>query len=312
MAANLVAAVDVGGTSVKAAVYEGVFEGRGFDGERPHVVASLRAATELSGDPAGSVTRQVARMIGELTAATGPVLAAGVVVPGIVDEAAGVARFAANLGWRDAPLRKMLEALLPSPVAFGHDVTAGGLAEYRIGAARGFGSAAFVPVGTGIAAALVLDGKPYRAAGHAGELGHLDVGHGVRCGCGATGCLEVVASASALARRYARRTGKVVAGSLEVVAAARTGDPDAEAVLADAVAALGDGLRTLVTLLAPDVVVLGGGLFRSGEFLLGRVRRRLADGLTFQPLPEVRLAELGDEAGCLGAGLLAADLVAGR
>jgi glucokinase len=301
VAGDLVAAVDVGGTSVKAAVYETAAEG-----ERPRLVASLRAATELTGTPAESVCAQVARLVGELTATAGPVAAAGVVVPGIVDEQAGVARFSANLGWRDAPLADRLARLLPMPVAFGHDVTAGGLAEYRIGAARGFASAAFVPVGTGIAAALLLDGKPYRAGGLAGELGHIDVGHGLSCSCGATGCLEVVASASAVARRYTERTGRAVDGSVQVVDA---GDPDAEAVLAEAVAALGDGLRTLVTLLAPEVIVLGGGLFRSSEVLLDRVRARLAERLTFQRMPVLRVAELGDEAGCLGAGLLAADLL---
>jgi glucokinase len=301
VAGDLVAAVDVGGTSVKAAVYETAGEG-----ERPRLVASLRAATELGGEPAESVCAQVARLIGELAATSGPVAAAGVVVPGIVDEQAGTARYSANLGWRDAPLAEMLARALPVPVAFGHDVTAGGVAEYRIGAARGFASAAFVPVGTGIAAALLLDGKPYRAGGLAGELGHIDVGHGLPCPCGARGCLEVVASASAVARRYTERTGKRVDGSAQVVEA---GGPDAEAVLAEAADALGDGLRTLVTLLAPEVIVLGGGLFRSGDELLDRVRARLAGRLTFQRMPALERAELGDEAGCLGAGLLAADLL---
>ncbi|MCU1681473.1 MAG: hypothetical protein JWQ81_2212 [Amycolatopsis sp.] len=300
---TLVAAIDVGGTTVKAAVYETA-------GERPELVAGSRTATELSGSPAESVAYQVARLVGELTAAVGPVRAAGVVVPGIVDEQAGIARFSANLGWRDAPLRDMLRERLPVPVAFGHDVTAGGLAEYRIGAARGCASAAFVPVGTGIAAALVLDGVPYRAGGLAGEFGHIDVGHALTCGCGATGCLEAIASASALGRRYAERTGLPAEGSLPVIEAAVAGDPDAEQVLGEAMAGLAQGIRILASLLAPEVVVLGGGLF-SAEGLLGRVRALVDEKLPFQRKPELRVAALGDEAGCLGAALLAADLLVG-
>ncbi|MFD9890111.1 ROK family protein [Amycolatopsis sp. NPDC059027] len=299
---RLVAALDVGGTSVKAAVYEPVPGGL-------RQVTGLRRPTARGGDPATAVADQAGKLIGELAESVGPLAAAGVVVPGIVDERAGVARFSANLGWRDAPLRELLADRADVPLAFGHDVTAGGLAEYRIGAARGFTDAAFVPVGTGIAAALILGGRPHRAGGRAGELGHLDVGHDLLCGCGATGCLEAVASAAALARRYTERSGRPVDGAREVVAAAGNGDPDAVAVLDDAVAALGDGLRQLVTLLAPEVVVFGGGLFGAGDGLLERVRRRTAARLTFQRMPELRRAELGDEAGCLGAGLLAADLV---
>ncbi|GAA4532431.1 ROK family protein [Amycolatopsis samaneae] len=297
----LVAALDVGGTSVKAAVYEPVPGGL-------RRVAGLRRPTERGEDPARVLADQAGKLIGELAESAGPLAAAGVVVPGVVDERAGIARFSANLGWRDAPLPALLAERIDLPVAFGHDVTAGGLAEHRLGAARGFADVAFVPVGTGIAAALLLDGRPYRAGGHAGELGHLDVGHDLTCGCGAVGCLEAIASAAALARRYTARSGRPAEGAREVLTAAGSGDPDAAAVLDDAVAALGDGLRQLVTLLAPEVVVLGGGLFGAGDGLAARVRRRVAERLTFQRMPELRRARLGDEAGCLGAGLLAADL----
>ncbi|WP_020659193.1 ROK family protein [Amycolatopsis benzoatilytica] len=295
---ELLAAVDVGGTTVKAAVYE-----RGSWTRR----ARLRRPTARGADPGVAVAEQVEAVVGELAEA-GPITAAGVVVPGVVDEAAGIARFSANLGWRDAPLRELLAERLPMPVAFGHDVTAGGLAEHRFGAARGFADAAFVPVGTGIAAALLLGGRPHRAAGHAGELGHLDVGHSRRCGCGSTGCLEAIASAGAIARRYTEQSGRPVTGAREVLAAEAAGDAVAREVVEDAVVALAAGLRALVTLLAPQAVVLGGGLFEAGG-LLERVDRRLGESLVFQRRPVLRRAELGDEAGCLGAGLLAAQLL---
>jgi len=190
-------------------------------------------------------------------------------------------------------------------VAFDHDVRAGGLAEARLGAARGCANVAFMPVGTGIAAAMMMDGRMLVGGGYAGELGHVDVGHGVPCACGNIGCVETVGSAAAIARRYTERTGRQVAGSLEVLAAADGGDRDAAVLVEEAIDALAKGLRVLVTLVAPEVVVLGGGLFAAGETLAGPVRERLDGLLKFQRRPEVRLAELGEMASCLGAGLLA-------
>ncbi|WP_020666821.1 ROK family protein [Amycolatopsis nigrescens] len=295
MTEKLVAAFDVGGTSVKAALLD----------EELRQLAALREPTARGTDgtaTAEAIGDQVARLVAGFDR---QVAAVGVVIPGIVDDQAGIARFSANLGWREVPFADLLRRRLDVPVAFGHDVTAGGLAEYRLGAARGFASAVVLPVGTGIAAALLLDGRPYRAGGLAGELGHIDVGHQEKCGCGATGCLEAIASAAAIARRFAARTGRPAAGAEQVVQAARAGDPDAAAVLEEAVHALGRGIHTLTTLLAPEVVVLGGGLFGAGDFVLDPLRHWLSARLTFQRMPELRVAELGDEAGCLGAGLLA-------
>jgi glucokinase len=127
-----------------------------------------------------------------------------VAVPGIVDEAAGLAVFSQNLGWRDAPLRDMIAERTGLPTAFGHDVRTGALAEARLGAGRGCGDSLFLTIGTGISAALLLDGRPYSAHGYAGEIGHVDVGRSEPCACGATGCLEAIASAAAIARRHSR------------------------------------------------------------------------------------------------------------
>ena len=192
-------------------------------------------------------------------------------------------------------------------MAFGHDVTAGGLAEFRVGAGQGCTEAAFIPVGTGIAAALMLGGRIHRAHGLAGEVGHIDVGHSLKCGCGAVGCLEAISSAAAIARRYTERTGRPAAGAREVVDAARAGDEVAVAVVSDALDGLGHGIRTLLTLLGPEVIVLGGGLFTAADYVLEPVRDWLAANLTFQRMPELRIAKLGDEAGRLGAGILALD-----
>ncbi|MEC3979793.1 ROK family protein [Amycolatopsis sp. H20-H5] len=293
---DTVAALDVGGTTIKAALLD----------EALVPLATLREPTARGAD-GEAVADQVARIIAELGEQAGPAAAAGVVVPGIVDETARVARFSANLDWRDVPFGEMLEARAGIPVAFGHDVRAGGLAEFRVGAGRGCTDAAFVAVGTGIAAALMLDGAVYSGGGFAGEVGHIDVGHGQPCGCGAAGCLEAIASAAAIARRYTERTGLPTDGAQQVVDAARLGDEAAAQVVAEALGGLAHGLGTLLTLLAPEVIVLGGGLFTAGDYVLEPVRKLLAARLTFQRMPELRVAELGDEAGRLGAGLLAFD-----
>jgi glucokinase len=232
--------------------------------------------------------------------------AVGVVVPGIVDEATGTACYSANLGWQDVPFTDLLRRRFAVPVTLGHDVRAGGLAEWRLGAGRGCRNGVFLAVGTGVAAALVLNGRPYAAGG---EVGHVDVGHGLPCACGATGCVETIASAAAIARRYRDRTGRAVTGADQVVTRARHGDADAAVVLGEAVDALGRAIRMMSALLAPEAVVLGGGLFQSGDAMLGPLRHWLAEHPAVCPTPELRPAALGDLAGCLGAGLLAIDLV---
>ncbi|UOZ11593.1 MULTISPECIES: ROK family protein [unclassified Amycolatopsis] len=297
----MVAALDVGGTTIKAALLD----------EQLQPKATLRAETARSADGT-ALAEQVAEIVDMLAGQAGTVTpaAVGVVVPGIVDEETRICHFSANLDWREVHFGELLEDRLGLPVAFGHDVTAGGIAEFRVGAGQGARNAAFIPVGTGIAAALLLDGRIHRAGGQAGEVGHIDVGHSLKCGCGATGCLEAISSAAAIARRYTERTGRPADGAREVVDLARHGDEVAVEVVQDALDGLGHGIRTLLTLLGPEVIVLGGGLFTAADYVLEPVRDWLASHLTFQRMPELRIAKLGDEAGRLGAGLLALDRLA--
>jgi glucokinase len=296
-----VAALDVGGTAMKGALV-------GPDGATR---CPLRRPTPSPQGP-DAVVDAVGGALGELLEGARrqrlEVAGAGVVVPGIVDEARGVAVFSANLGWRDLPLRALLEARTGLAVGLGHDVRAGALAEATLGAARGERDVLFVPVGAGIAAAAIVDGRLLVAGGYAGELGHLQVDPGGEpCGCGGRGCLETVASGAALARRYAARAGRPVAGAAAVAERVRVGDPDAAAVWDDAAAALAQGLAAAVALLGSRLVVIGGGLAGAGDLLLGplseKLLARLSPGST--RVPRLVLAALGDQAGCLGAALLA-------
>jgi glucokinase len=238
------------------------------------------------------------------------VIAAGVVVPGVIDEVNGVASWAANVGFRDVPLRELLHKHLDLPAVLGHDVRAGGLAEARLGAARGYRQVLVMPIGTGIAAAHVVDGRAFAGAhGAAGEIGHIIVRPGgPQCGCGARGCLESVASAAAIGRSYRARTG-APGTAADVAARAAAGEPAAVAVWAEAIDALADGLHTAVTLYDPEAIVIGGGLAEAGDTLLLPLDRALDGKLTFQRRPTLLRAALGDEAGCLGAGLLALSIV---
>ena len=301
-----VVGVDVGGTTLK-----GVRLAR--SGE---VRDTLTWPTPTGGD-ADAVLAAIDRVAVELGAGSGAgrnaVVAVGVAVPGIVDEARGIAVVAANLGWRDTPVRDELGRQLGLPVVLGHDVRAAGYAEWRSGAASGVDDALVVTLGTGIGAAVVTDGRLLVGAGYAGQLGHVRAvaGEGaVACGCGARGCLATVASASAVARRYAERSRVDDAepvDAAEVAARARAGDEVAALVWAEAVEALGCVLTAAVTLFGSEVVVLGGGLALAGDQLLEPVERALVERLTFQRRPAVRAAALGDRAGSLGAALLAAD-----
>ncbi|MEQ7004637.1 ROK family protein [Actinopolymorpha sp. B17G11] len=295
-----VVALDVGGTTMKGALVD----------SRRTVRFRRSFPTPVEAGP-DAVVDQIGTAFETLSgqahgAGLAAPSAAGLVVPGIVDEAAGVAVVAANVGWRDAPLATLLRERLGLPVALGHDVRAGGLAESVLGAGAGSRDVLFVALGTGIAASCIVDGRPIVAGGYAGEIGHIVVEpDGDPCGCGGRGCLERVASAAAVARRYTARAGVEVAGAAGVAAAVRSGDPVARVVWDEAVSALVTVLHTAVTLLGPEVVVVGGGLAEAEDLLLAPLEAQLDKRLTFQRRPRIARAALGDQAGCLGAALLA-------
>jgi glucokinase len=288
-----VVAIDVGGTDTKAAVV----------GAGGAVLASRSLPTPRAGPETGErVIDLVVQLVEEFGAGSAAV---GLVVPGLVDERRGVGVSSENLDWRDVPFVDAIQERCGLPTVLGHDVRAGGLAESRLGAARGVRDALFMPIGTGIAAAVILGGRLHAADGYAGEIGHTDVGHDEPCACGRRGCLEAIASAAAIARRYAERTRRA-ATAQQVVAAAQAGDPVAIAVWDDALDALAASLAWVASVLAPEVVVIGGGLSRAGGALLDPLAERLGQRLTFiQRTPRLVPAELGDRAGCLGAALLA-------
>lgn len=284
--------VDVGGTTIKLAVVDGL--GRRY-GE--HTVPTPREVPALVAAVVDGV-RSFDALAQALTGGREP-LPVGVVVPGIVDEPAGVAVMSANLGWRDVPLAKLLTDALGTPVALGHDVRAATLAEHRWGS--GSDTMLFVALGTGIASGLVVDRVLVQGDGYAGEIGQL----GVRTRDGsALVPLEHLASATRIAERYrAQVPGE--ADTAQVLARAAEGDAVARSVVDEAVSALADVLAGHVGLLGPVRIVVGGGLSAAGDVFLGPLRSALASRMTVAPAPEVVAATLGSWAGCLGAAMIA-------
>lgn len=290
-------AVDVGGTTVKAALV----------GRAGAVLQTWSRPTARGDEAVQGIVDLAIEVIGAAAARGETVVAAGIVTPGTVDAEAGVVGYASNLDWVDVPLRDRVSECIHVPVALGHDVQAAGEAEARLGAARGSRHFVHVGIGTGIAAALVVDGRPVKgSAGGAGELGHVPVRDaGEQCPCGQLGCLEVYASAAGLARRYERLSGRPA--TAPEIQAALGQDPVADRVWSDGVAALVRGLAITALLLEPELVVLGGGLAQAGDDLLDPVVAGLAESLVWRTPPEVRLSELGPGAAVLGAALLAAE-----
>jgi glucokinase len=297
-----VLAFDVGGTDLKAAFVDDAGSLRDI----------LRVPTPLDG---GGTADAVVIRVGELARDllrdhpdVSP-LAAGLLVPGHVDDESGVGVFSENLGWSNYPFRDRAAATLGLPVSCGHDVRGAGEAEFRLGAAAPFRDVVVMAIGTGIAGAIFIQGTLYTGGGMAGEIGHSKVAEGPVCACGGWGCLEAVASAGAIARRYTQATGQVVSGAKAVLDRATLGDVRAGEIWESALDALALDLSHTVALLAPEAIVIGGGLSQAGAALFEPLERRLDAILTFHRRPKLLCASIGENAGLIGAALRARDLV---
>jgi len=253
--------------------------------------------------------------------------AVGVACAAFIDSAGSTVYFSPNLAWRDEPLQQRLESALGLPVTIENDANAAAWGEFRFGAAAEAENMVMVTVGTGIGGGIVVDGVLMHGAfGVAAELGHMRVvPGGVRCGCGNRGCWEMYASGTALVREarelvisgspLAARLGELCGGDPAVLSgpdvtrAAVEGDPAAVELLADLGVWIGEGLASVAAILDPELIVLGGGVSEAGTLLsnpaLAAFRRQLT-GRGHRPEARFALAELGNDAGMIGAADLAA------
>jgi glucokinase len=296
---DLVMGVDVGGTTVKAALLDS--DGREYGRcEQPtprHVGPEAIVATII--DTVVELQRHVPD--------AGRLRAVGLVVPGVVDAQHGIAVYATNLGWRDLPIRQMVAEGVGLPVILDHDVRAAGLAELELGAGRGAHEMLFVALGTGIAAAVITRGQlATGATGMAGELGHLPVvPDGELCACGQRGCTETYASGAAISRRYSAVSGISGIPARDVISRASAGDDLAQRIFSDAITALGRALVNYVLIMDPEMIIIGGGLADSGAALLDPLTRKVQGGLAWRSAPTITDGRFGADAGRRGAALLA-------
>ncbi|MFB9725145.1 ROK family protein [Haloechinothrix salitolerans] len=305
--------IDVGGTSLRAGVVD----------EHGAVIDTVLAPTP---DDADALESAIAHAVDELRQRH-PVTAVGLAVAGFVAVDRNTVRYAPHLPWRDAAVADRVAARIGLPVTLEHDANAAAVAEYTYGAARGAGVVVLVAIGTGIGGALLQDGTVFHGAHGVGpELGHLRLVPGGRaCSCGKHGCWERYCSGTALATTalellarhetsstvlarefaddYSALTGRRVA------AAAREGDVVAKQAMAQLATWLGEGLALVADVYDPELIVIAGGVSESAPLFLDDAREHYASVLTgagHRPLARIRTAQLGGDAGIVGAATLAA------
>ena len=303
--------IDIGGTKIAGGVVDEL-----------GVVERLERVPTDAADP-DALAGAVAEMVRDLAA--GRELPVGVAAAGFIDAGRSVVYYAPNIRWRNEPLRQRLEDRLALPVVVENDANAAGWAEFRFGAGRLVSDMVMLTVGTGVGGAIIAEDRLLRGGfGVAGELGHLRVvPSGLPCGCGARGCIEQYGSGRALQRMAteiadgggigtdlaaARRDNGGVLDGPVIARLVADGDPGALAALRQLGGWLGQACASLSVVLDPQLIVIGGGVASSGEHLLGPVRQAYLDHLPargYHPEPVFAVAELGNDAGVVGAADLA-------
>ena len=291
--------IDLGATNLKWATVERT-------GANWRVVDEGNVPTPAADGPEAVVRRLVE--VGREAIVSHPGIATvGIGVPGLYDPATGAARFLVNVpgDWAGRPIASPIESALGIPVALINDARAFGLAELRLGAGRGVRAMVGLTLGTGVGGVIAVDGRVVLGHdGTAGELGHQTIDpDGPSCGCGNHGCLEAFVRAD----RFAAACGTDTPA--EAVTAARAGDAQALAGLAEMGRYLGIGIANMVVVMSPDRVVIGGGVAAAGDLLFEPIRAELRRRVHTTDLAEVNVvpAELGTLAGAIGAAIHGAE-----
>ncbi len=312
---SAVIGVDLGGTNVRAAVVN-------RDGE---VLTKHKEATRAS-EGRERVLSRLVEIIRDLEVQARKseytVAGLGVGAPGVIEAGKGIVVKSPNLpDWNNFALKSALEAAVRVPVVLENDANAAALGEQWRGAGRGTSSMILLTLGTGVGGGIVLEGKIWRGAdGMAGEIGHMTLFPGGRqCTCGNRGCLEMYASARGIIQTFheagASGTSRLegVVTSESIYSAAREGDRLAAAVMQDTGRFLGIGVASLVNIFNPERIVIGGGVKEAWQLFIGAARDEVLLRAFEVPAKRAAIvpAELGDDAGMVGAAALAFGVVAG-
>jgi glucokinase len=305
-ARRAVIGVDLGGTNLRVA---------GVD-PKGRVVHLRRDETGASGGPEEVLQRLVGGLTevnDRLRASGWDVAGASLGVPGVISRKEGVVASSPNLpGWKSVPLLDLIRERVDLPLMMENDANAAVYGEFWAGAAKGCLTAVLMTLGTGVGGGIITEGRLLRGAdGMAGEIGHLTVEReGEPCPCGNRGCLERYASANGVARRYRRLLEETFGASSpgETTAAAvhslaRKGDSLALRTFREAGVCLGIALASIVNIVNPEVLIIGGGLLPAGHFFMPSAREEMFRRAFQAPAERVRLlpALLGDQAGYIGA-----------
>ncbi len=307
--------IDVGGTGIQIGAVNDQFE----------IIAHGAVKTKTQIPFSEQIAEMVACVrdtVGKAGLSEEDIISVGVGIPGIANQKTGEIIKCTNMNWHHVPFREEFQALLNKPVYIDNDANVAALAESVAGISAGTDSSVFITIGTGIGSGIILKGRIWNGYhGIGGELGHviMRIG-GVPCSCGNNGCLERYCSATAiirmgkeaLARHKDSLMYQMVDGNIDklsaktVIDAARANDPTAVSVYDEYTTNLAQAIAGVVNLLDPQLIVLGGGISKAGDFLLNPLLAKYKDFVLFndQPLPEIRIATLGSEAGIIGAAML--------
>ncbi len=249
----------------------------------------------------------------------------GIGSPGTPDEKNGILVYANNLRFYNVPLRAEMQKYIDLPVYIGNDANVAALAESVAGAAKGLQNSVAITLGTGVGGGVVINGKVYSGFNSAAsEPGHMTiVVDGEQCTCGRKGCWEAYASATALIRETRKAAkehpeslvNKLVDGDLSKIDAktafdaSRQGDKIGQQLVDQYIKYLAEGLANMVNLFMPEVIVIGGGVCKEGEYLLAPLRKMVRERVYTQeiPLPDIKVAQMGNDAGIVGAAMLGKD-----
>ncbi|MBR6723420.1 ROK family protein [bacterium] len=307
--------IDVGGTNVKIALVDG--EGKIIYSNSVPTYAQMGYEYTVN-----NIKQAIKDLMKETNTESKDIQGIGFDFPGQVDCKTGVVKLAPNIpGWVNVPIAQMIEEEFHIPTRIDNDVRCAALGELKFGAGRGCENFVCITVGTGIGSGLVINGKVVRgAANAAGELGHikLQMEDGPLCGCGDSGCLEAFASGPsivAMAQEYLKggKSAKFreLAGDGEitpyiVAKAAEAGDPVAKRIFEKMGYYIGMGLTSVINLLNPEKIIIGGGVAECGDLLLDPIRRTINDRAMKVQRESVEIvpAELGNSAGVIGASML--------
>jgi glucokinase len=300
---SYVVGVDVGGTNIKL----GVVAPNG------RIIARTSFPTELFASNKTKLINALAKEIDAIIAVAGlakkNIAGIGIGLPGLIDHKKGVVRFLPNIsGWKNVPLRSILQKKTGISVYIDNDVKLITLAEWKFGAGRNCANMVCLTLGTGIGAGLIFDNKLYRGEDNAaGELGHVPLNeHGPKCNCGGIGCFEAYIGNRRLSALAGKIMGRSSVDMPEMYQLAEKGNRKALRFWDEAATHLGNGLTGVVNLLNPRLIVIGGGVSKNEKFLFNKaisVIKKRAMGLQ-SSVVKIKRAKFGDDAGIVGAQVL--------